>query len=133
MYNMHGGNKQKYQKIIAGIEKLYNSILIIRRVSNNSSTSLLDYGKEFRENCDKLSEKTCEIITRIINKEMIEDQTLESYQKLIHKIKNRILEGSEREENDIFRHAFVFGIQETQESLRVLEEIMEVKKIPKDS
>ena len=133
MYNMHGGNKQKYQKIIAGIEKLYNSILIIRRVSNNSSTSLLDYGKEFQENCDKLSEKTCEIITRIINKEMIEDQTLESYQKLIHKIKNRILEGSEREENDIFRHAFVFGIQETQESLRVLEEIMEVKKIPKDS
>jgi len=41
--NIHLEKVDKYNKLIDGTEKLYNSILIIHRVSNNSDTSLLNY------------------------------------------------------------------------------------------
>jgi len=126
--NIHLEKVDKYNKLIDGTEKLYNSILIIHRVSNNSDTSLLNYWDNFKKNCDEFSEKTCEILTSLINKEMVDDTIMQEYKTLIKKIKKSVLQENNNEDQDVFRHAFVFGIQEIHESLRVLEDIMEAKK-----
>jgi len=59
---------------------------------------------------------------------MVDDTIMQEYKTLIKKIKKSVLQENNNEDQDVFRHAFVFGIQEIHESLRVLEDIMEAKK-----
>lgn len=119
------GNKKKIKKLIDATEKLYNSILIVHRVADSNNTTLLSEGDETIKNAEDLNEKTCEIVSSMVNKQMVEDEKLKDLGTLINKIKENILALDEDPEQDVFRKAFIFGIQEIQESLQILEEILE--------
>lgn len=112
--------KTKYEKLIDGTEKLYNSILIIHRVAKSSKTTLLNQGDEFIKDVEDLNEKTCEIVNYLNNKEIVNDGDMEAFGKLIERIKKNVLELDDDTEQDIFRHAFIFGIEEIHESLQLL-------------
>lgn len=119
------GKKNKINNLIDATEKLYNSILIIHRVSDSKDTTLLDDGDESVKNAEDFNQQTCEIIKTIVNNDRVEDEKMETFKSLVRKIKKNINDLDEDKNQTVFRNAFIFGIEEIQESLFILEDILE--------
>lgn len=117
-------DKSKIFKQIQATENLYNSILIIHRVGQNADTTMLSEEAGIQQNAEKLKDRACEMIGDLVNKEVITDEKFSEFEALVKQTKNEVNTMSKDKQQNMFRHAFVFGITEINDSLKVLKDLV---------
>ncbi|WP_430412791.1 FUSC family protein [Kordia sp.] len=110
---------------IDATEKLYNSILIIHRVAESADTTILDDNAGIKNDTEKLKKHASELIKQMVNRKTIAQEDMDDFSDLVEKIKGEVNVDSDNVEQNMFRHAFVFGITEIKESLQLLYDQLE--------
>ncbi len=118
------GSKESVLKQIDAVEKLYNSILIINRVGINADTTLLSEDAGIENDSERFKKKACDIIKSFVNREEVSDEEIKDFDKLALRAKEDVNAKSDDKEQNMFRHAFVFGITEINDSLTTLKELL---------
>ncbi len=108
------------RKRIALLEKLYNSILIIHRVSYHQDSQISDGDSGIQNDSKKVSETACTILENIAENKKIPEDEVQSFSKAISNVKKDAKLSEKHPELNILRHSFIFGLVEIEESVTAL-------------
>lgn len=114
------GNKSKLSKQIDIVEKLYNSILIIHRVSDKKHEHITSGEAGIEKDADKVQKKINEILRKIIDGENVPNNLIDNLSELISSIKKSINQSEDNSESNILRFTFIFGLMEIESSINSL-------------
>lgn len=110
---------------IENTEKLYNSILIIHRVADQSEKGVSDEEAGIEENAEELKEMACSLIKQLANQEQKQDIDLEEFTQLVQTTQKNINTNANNKEVNIRRHTFIFGLTEIRDSIHHLLECLQ--------
>lgn len=118
-------NKSTILQQIENTEKLYNSILIIHRVADQSEKGVSDQEAGIEKNAEEVKKMACSILKQLANKESKKSIHLEEFNQLIKTTQQNLHTDAEDRELNIRRHTFIFGLTEIRDSIQNLLECMQ--------
>ena len=118
--------KDSYDKQIELAKKLYNSILIIHRISLKTEGNVTDGDSGIENDTEKLKEHILSLINDLSN-DSENDVSLSQLSDQISKVKENFESDDSNMDITILRNSFVFAITETEDSLKKLYELKSEK------
>ncbi|NEN25841.1 hypothetical protein G3O08_20330 [Cryomorpha ignava] len=115
-------NSDQIHELIRATEKLYNSILIIHRVSQSAASDILAKGADIEEKASEIKDSANKIISAVVNDEEVTESQMTAFKELVEKTKKEVVTKNGEDDDQMFRNAFIFGITEIKESLDVLKD-----------
>lgn len=114
------GDKDKMLKQIEITKQLYNSIIIVHRVSIHADSNITDGESGIKNDSEKAWEKACKLTKALAKDEKINSDDIKELEDLIDILKRNVKENNENKDVNTLRYTFIFGIAEIKNSLKSL-------------
>lgn len=114
------GDKEKVLNQIGLTKKLYNSIIIVHRVSEHAESNISDGDSGIENDSEKAWRKACEITKALALDKEIKDKDVEVLEEMIEILKDNVKNSEDNKGVNTLRYTFIFGLSEIKDSLKSL-------------
>lgn len=114
------GDKDKILKQIEITKHLYNSIIIIHRVSKHSESHITDGESGIENDSEKAWDKASQLTSALAKNEAITNEDFQELDGLIEILKNNVNDSDNDKGVNTLRYTFIFGLSEIKDCLKAL-------------
>lgn len=101
-------------------KKLYNSILIVHRVAEQSERNITDGEANIEKDSEKLKNLACKLTKALAEDSKISDEELSKLASMADRLKDNLQHSEDDKSVNALRYTFLFGIHEIKDSIEAL-------------
>lgn len=121
--NVRFSDSDNLKSRIKYIRTLYNSIIIIHRVGQESQTNVIDETSNIEKDTEKIKALVNTILENLSKGKEIDDSTSKDFFETIKDLIENVKISEEDTSVNILRHTFIFGLTEMKQSMKTLIEL----------